>query len=261
MNNQNLVGEEEFTNGFGFGNAPKSSVPQDKKYKENQEKENKEKPEKKHEEVGQKDEKNKNSIMNIEGSQSDMETVINGSKLDKEKIFNHYKENQGLEQVNEIRSLIQSIKEVKRYFDEEKWNCEKFKQQINQIQISLKNRKGEEINMEELNEEEMKIVNELKDLKKKYKMEYENYVFHKKSIRENEKKVTDLKLKLMEDFSAFLKEQYNVSFSKIDRTILEEKKSSQKEIMNTQEEIYDAAFKKFKTTMKAKRLDKIMGNN
>jgi hypothetical protein len=64
---------------------------------------------------------------------------------------------------------------------------------------------------------------------------------------------------MIEDFNIFLKEQFNVSLSKIDKQSSDDKKTSQKEIMNTQEEIFEAALKKFKTTVKAKKLDKVMG--
>lgn len=80
-------------------------------------------------------------------------------------------------------------------------------------------------------------------------------------IQENDTKLTNLKLKMIEDFNLFLKEQFNVSLSKIDKSSSEENKFSQKEIMNTQEEIFEAALKKFKTTVKAKKIDKMMGLN
>lgn len=37
-------------------------------------------------------------------------------------------------------------------------------------------------------------------------MEYENYIYHKKVIKDSEKKLNDFKMSLLNDFELFLKE-------------------------------------------------------
>ena len=64
---------------------------------------------------------------------------------------------------------------------------------------------------------------------------------------------------MMEEFNTFIKDQFNISLSKIDKTLSEDQRVSQKEIMNTEEEIFEAALKKFKTTVKARKFDKQLG--
>ena len=46
-------------------------------------------------------------------------------------------------------------------------------------------------------------------------MEYENYVYHKKMIKDNEKKSNELKKKLIEEFNMMLKQEYNISLSNL----------------------------------------------
>lgn len=92
-------------------------------------------------------------------------------------------------------------------------------------------------------------------------MEYENYVYHKKTIKEMELKLDNTKLKIANDFKDLLKDQFNMSLTNVDNRDDMINEIMNKQILNSSEEIYETALKKFKTTVRAKKFDKMFVNN
>lgn len=243
-------GKIEKTGGFGLGTAPIDSKPKQPEIKEVKEtKELKENIPPIHD--------NTRPQPSVENSEEDDLSNLQG-KLDKHQLFEHYKENQGLVHVEKIKTTINQIKECNERLDLEKRQCQGLKQNIDELQIMLKNKYPDMTDIEELEEDELSDVLKLKTLKKKHKKHHEEYRYLKKRLRELETELHDLKQTCINDFNDTLKANFNIDLDYFNRTdSLKRIASGTHEDMNSQEEIYAKALHKFESLNKAKRLEKL----
>ena len=242
------IGHLENLNGFGLGTAPNDSVPLNNKKKDKMLKKKK---------LVKDDEEeifNQNSA-----SFTDQEMKDFGSNFDKKKLFEQYKESQGKELVTKLQLVLEDLRKNKEFFDKDKIKCEKMKQEIDENQIFLKN-KFSELNYNEMNPQQLEEINNLKKMKKNYNVEFENYNFHKRTVRDDQKKLKDVKIELIDGFNTSLKENFNITLEYFEKKKSFSKMTDRsKENLNSQEEIYEQALKKFITTTKAKKLEKLIG--
>lgn len=243
------IGHLENLNGFGLGTAPNDSVPLNSKKKDYTINKKIVRVDKEEDEIFQQNSR----------SFTDQELKDFNSNFDKKKLFEQYKENQGKEIVTKLQLVLEDLRKNKALFDSDKIKCEKMKQEIDEGQIFLKN-KFAEINYNEMNPQQLEEINELKKMKKNYNIEFENYNFHKRTVRDLQKKLKDVKIELVQGFDNTLKENFNINLDYFGKKNSISKISERsKENLNSQEEIYEQALKKFITTNKARKLEKLIG--
>ena len=252
---QDLVGQEEqgnfeYTRGFGIGQAAYDSKPKYVNTKQPIDQTKRE--EDKENQPVQITEK-----INLDEQSDDDISNMNG-KLDKNQLFEHFKNNQGIRFVEKIKNILENIKESKEKFDSEKKQCSLLKQNIDELQIILKNKYPDESEIEELEGDDLNDVNNLRALKKKYKKHYEEYKYFKKNIKELENDLQNSKKECIDNFNDFLKNSYNITLDYFDhKDVIKNTPTSSQANMNSEEEIYEKALKKFETIKKARRMERL----
>lgn len=240
-------GKIERVGGFGLGTAPLDSKPKQPEMKEPKEMKENVFPVK----------ENMKRQASDEHSEDDDLSNLQG-KLDKRQLFENYKESQGVAHVEKIKTTISQIKEYKERLDLEKRQCQGLKQNIDELQIMLKNKYPDIADIEELEGDELNDIHKLKALKKKHKKHHEEYRYFKKRLQESENELQALKQTCINDFNDTLKANFNIDLEYFNRKdSLKRIASGTHDDMNSQEEIYAKALHKFESVNKAKKLEKL----
>ena len=266
--NKNRVGQEEFTNGFGIGTANFECPPRNDQEallrsrllnNETNKKANTKSYRK--ENVGKNetlDEKVKAKLLNMSSKDFNEEEIFVDGKLNKQAIFETFKENTGKPLVSEIKSFIDEIKSCKEKFDTEKVTCENLKIKIDQLKAIAE--LSERNAVENLENDEVEPLHALKSMKLKYRERYENYVYFKKHLKELERKLIMKKKELLDEFNNILKKNFSINLDYFDNAINQNTLSSDQIPMNTEEELFDRTRQKFETLTKAKKMEKMYLN-
>ena len=221
--------------------------------------------------------------VNMIPGQTDADVVLDGEENleeseeipperipDKNTGFQIYKsENEKAKQIEE--SIINTTTELKKLKDEarslgEKGN--KFKEQIDNIQSALKSKQQNKMNLADemtnvIDDEECKLIDQLKDVRKNYKEAVEKFKQTKVNINELKNNLDLLKIKYVDSFEMWFYKKYHIRVEEHELRLAKAKygvnakeEEVKEKINDPEEEAYNNARKKIQSIHKAKRLEK-----
>ena len=189
---------------------------------------------------------------------------------DKNTGFQIYKsENETAKQIEE--NIINTTTELKRLKDEARTLGEegnKFKEQIDNIQAALKNKQQNKLNLADemtnvIDDEECKLIDQLKDIKKNYKETVEKFKQTKVQISELKNNLDLLKIKYVDNFENWFFKKYHIRVEEHELRLAKAKygvsakeEIAKEKISDPEEEAYNNAKKKIQTIHRAKKLEK-----
>ena len=189
---------------------------------------------------------------------------------DKNTGFQIYKsENEKAKQIEE--SIINTTTELKKLKDNARALGEegnKFKEQIDNIQAALKNKQQNKLNLADemtnvIDDEECKLIDQLKDLRKNYKETVEKFKQTKVQINELKNNLDLLKIKYVDSFENWFFRKYHIRVEEHELRLAKAKygvnakeETMKEKINDPEEEAYNNAKKKIQSIHRAKRLEK-----
>jgi len=202
----NGVGNEENKHGFGIGKASKEARPttladslvRDETLDEVQDDDLHEKPQV------------------VEKKHPDENLIKQMQNLDKNQIFNQFKDKEGKEYNESVLKNIVALKEKKIDIKELSDKCQNTKDQMDRLKDMI-NQKQETKNQEEIqqgiiDEEEFQYIKELKDLKKVFRIETEKIKELKSTILLINQNIQQCKTLLLSKFEEFFQKKYLIPF-------------------------------------------------
>ena len=219
--------------------------------------------------------------------QNDAEIILNGEENEKfeesedippERIpdkntgFQIYKsENENAKRIEE--DIINTTTELKKLKDEARnlgQEGNKFKEQIDNINAALKNKQQNKLNLADemtnvIDDEECKLIDQLKDIRKNYKETVDKFKQTKVQINELKNNLDLLKIKYVDSFENWFYKKYHIRVEEHELRLakakyginIEDEKEKEK-IYNPDEEAYMNAKRKIQTIKRAKRNEKNM---
>jgi hypothetical protein len=189
---------------------------------------------------------------------------------DKNTGFQIYKnENENAKQIEE--NIINITTELKKLKDEARTLGEegnKFKEQIDNINSALKSKQQNKLNLADemtnvIDDEECKLIDQLKDIRKNYKETVEKFKQTKVQISELKNNLDLLKIKYVDSFENWFFKKYHIRVEEHELRLAKAKYgvSAKEEIMkekisDPEEEAYNNAKKKIQTIHRAKKMEK-----
>ena len=189
---------------------------------------------------------------------------------DKNTAFTIYKsENESAKQIEE--NIINTTTELKRLKDEARTLGEegnKFKGQIDNIQATLKNKQQNKLNLADemtnvIDDEECKLIDQLKDIRKNYKETVEKFKQTKVQINELKNNLDLLKIKYVDNFENWFFKKYHIRVEEHELRLAKAKygvsakeEITKEKISDPEEEAYNNAKKKIQTIHRAKKMEK-----
>ena len=189
---------------------------------------------------------------------------------DKNTGFQIYKsENEKAKQIEE--SIINTTTELKKLKDNARALGEegnKFKEQIDNIQAAFKNKQQNKLNLADemtnvIDDEECKLIDQLKDLRKNYKETVEKFKQTKVQINELKNNLDLLKIKYVDSFENWFFRKYHIRVEEHELRLAKAKygvnakeETMKEKIHDPEEEAYNNAKKKIQSIHRAKRLEK-----
>ena len=223
---------------------------------------------------------------NLIQGQTDAEVILDGEENEKleefeedippEKIpdkntgFQIYKsENDNAKKIEE--DIINTTTELKKLKDEARNLGEvgnKFKEQIDNIQSALKNKQQNKLNLADemtnvIDDEECKLIDQLKDIRKNYKETVDKFKQTKVQINELKNNLDLLKIKYVDSFENWFYKKYHIRVEEHELRLAKAKygvnakeETMKEKINDPEEEAYNNAKKKIQSIHKAKRMEK-----
>ena len=223
---------------------------------------------------------------NLIQGQTDAEVILDGEENEKleefeedippEKIpdkntgFQIYKsENDNAKKIEE--DIINTTTELKKLKDEARNLGEvgnKFKEQIDNIQSALKNKQQNKLNLADemtnvIDDEECKLIDQLKDIRKNYKETVDKFKQTKVQINELKNNLDLLKIKYVDSFENWFYKKYHIRVEEHELILAKAKygvnakeETMKEKINDPEEEAYNNAKKKIQSIHKAKRMEK-----
>ena len=189
---------------------------------------------------------------------------------DKNTGFQIYKsENETAKQIEE--NIINTTTELKKLKDEARTLGEegnKFKEQIDNIQSALKTKQQNKLNLADemtnvIDDEECKLIDQLKDIRKNYKETVEKFKQTKVSISELKNNLDLLKIKYVDSFENWFFKKYHIRveehelrLAKAKYGVSSKEEITKEKISDPEEEAYNNAKKKIQTIHRAKKMEK-----
>ena len=189
---------------------------------------------------------------------------------DKNTGFQIYKnENEIAKQIEE--NIINTTTDLKKLKDEARALGEegnKFKEQIDSIQAALKNKQQNKLNLADemtnvIDDEECKLIDQLKDIRKNYKETVEKFKQTKVQINELKNNLDLLKIKYVDNFENWFFKKYHIRVEEHELRLAKAKygvnskeEITKEKISDPEEEAYNNAKKKIQTIHKAKKMEK-----
>ena len=189
---------------------------------------------------------------------------------DKNTGFQIYKsENEKAKQIED--SIINTTTELRKLKDEARLLGEegnKFKEQIDNIQSALKSKQQNKMNLADemtnvIDDEECKLIDQLKDLRKNYKETVEKFKQTKVNINELKNNLDLLKIKYVDSFEMWFYKKYHIRVEEHELRLAKAKygvnskeEEVKEKIHDPEEEAYNNAKKKIQSIHRAKRLEK-----
>ena len=189
---------------------------------------------------------------------------------DKNTGFQIYKsENETAKQIEEniinITTDLKKLKNEARTLGEE---GNKFKEQIDSIQSALKSKQQNKLNLADemtnvIDDEECKLIDQLKDIRKNYKETVEKFKQTKVQISELKNNLDLLKIKYVDSFENWFFKKYHIRVEEHELRLAKAKygvsakeEVTKEKINDPEEEAYNNAKKKIQSIHKAKRMEK-----
>ena len=225
------------------------------------------------------------SINMIPGQSGETDIVVEGDKKeiteesedippekipDKNTGFQIYKnENENAKQIEE--NIINTTTELKKLKDEARTLGEegnKFKEQIDSIQSALKSKQQNKLNLADemtnvIDDEECKLIDQLKDIRKNYKETVEKFKQTKVQINELKNNLDLLKIKYVDSFENWFFKKYHIRVEEHELRLAKAKygvsakeEIAKEKISDPEEEAYNNAKKKIQTIHRAKKMEK-----
>ena len=225
------------------------------------------------------------SINMIPGQSGEADIVVEGDKKeiteesedippekipDKNTGFQIYKnENENAKQIEE--NIINTTTELKKLKDEARTLGEegnKFKEQIDSIQSALKSKQQNKLNLADemtnvIDDEECKLIDQLKDIRKNYKETVEKFKQTKVQINELKNNLDLLKIKYVDSFENWFFKKYHIRVEEHELRLAKAKygvsakeEIAKEKINDPEEEAYNNAKKKIQTIHRAKKMEK-----
>ena len=225
------------------------------------------------------------SINMIPGQCGEADIVVEGDKKeiteesedippekipDKNTGFQIYKnENENAKQIEE--NIINTTTELKKLKDEARTLGEegnKFKEQIDSIQSALKSKQQNKLNLADemtnvIDDEECKLIDQLKDIRKNYKETVEKFKQTKVQINELKNNLDLLKIKYVDSFENWFFKKYHIRVEEHELRLAKAKygvsakeEIAKEKISDPEEEAYNNAKKKIQTIHRAKKMEK-----
>ena len=235
-------------------------------------------------ELGNINEKSGVNINALQG-QTDADVILDGEENEKfeesedippERIpdkntgFQIYKsENENAKKIEE--DIINTTTELKKLKDDARTLGEegnKFKEKIDNIQSSLKNKQQNKLNLADemtnvIDDEECKLIDQLKDIRKNYKETVEKFKQTKVQINELKNNLDLLKIKYVDSFENWFFKKYHIRVEEHELRLAKAKygvnakeETAKEKISDPEEEAYNNAKKKIQSIHKAKRMEK-----
>ena len=189
---------------------------------------------------------------------------------DKNTGFQIYKsENETAKQIEE--NIINTTTELKKLKDEARTLGEegnKYKEQIDNIQSALKSKQQNKLNLADemtnvIDDEECKLIDQLKDIRKNYKETVEKFKQTKVSISELKNNLDLLKIKYVDSFENWFFKKYHIRveehelrLAKAKYGVSSKEEMTKEKISDPEEEAYNNAKKKIQTIHRAKKMEK-----
>ena len=189
---------------------------------------------------------------------------------DKNTGFQIYKnENENAKQIEE--NIINITTELKKLKDEARTLGEegnKYKEQIDNINSALKSKQQNKLNLADemtnvIDDEECKLIDQLKDIRKNYKETVEKFKQTKVQISELKNNLDLLKIKYVDSFENWFFKKYHIRVEEHELRLAKAKYgvSAKEEIMkekisDPEEEAYNNAKKKIQTIHRSKKMEK-----
>ena len=189
---------------------------------------------------------------------------------DKNTGFQIYKsENETAKQIEE--NIINTTTELKKLKDEARTLGEegnKFKEQIDNIQTALKSKQQNKLNLADemtnvIDDEECKLIDQLKDIRKNYKETVEKFKQTKVQISELKNNLDLLKIKYVDSFENWFFKKYHIRveehelrLAKAKYGVSSKEEITKEKISDPEEEAYNNAKKKIQTIHRAKKMEK-----
>ncbi len=251
------VGQEELVNGFGIGIAPNDPHPGQLQRSQPSDHTNFVKQVRRPAKEQKLDASQRiaTKFANLSSKDFNEEEVFANGRLDKKVLFENFKESKGKALASEIKAMVEDISLSKAKFDIERDACEKLKLRIADIQetVRVKDQDG----IRELEEDELEPLDSLKGLKKKYKANYENYIYFKKHIKEMERKLVAKKRELLEAFNQVLKKNFSIDLDFFEEEENLRNNAGTEDQMNSAEVLFEQTHQKFETLMRARRMERM----
>ena len=223
--------------------------------------------------------------INLLPGQTDADVILDGEENEKfeesedippERIpdkntgFQIYKsENENAKKIEE--DIINTTTELKKLKDEARNLGEegnKYKEKIDNIQSALKNKQQNKLNLADemtnvIDDEECKLIDQLKDIRKNYKETVEKFKQTKVQINELKNNLDLLKIKYVDSFENWFYKKYHIRVEEHELRLAKAKygvnakeEIAKEKISDPEEEAYNNAKKKIQSIHKAKRMEK-----
>ena len=209
-------------------------------------------------------------VLENEDKGEDMEDIPPEKIPDKNTGFQIYKnENENAKQIEE--NIINITTDLKKLKDEARTLGEegnKLKEQIDNIQSVLKTKQQNKLNLADemtnvIDDEECKLIDQLKDIRKNYKETVEKFKQTKVQINELKNNLDLLKIKYVDSFENWFFKKYHIRVEEHELRLAKAKygvnskeEITKEKISDPEEEAYNNAKKKIQTIHKAKKMEK-----
>ena len=209
-------------------------------------------------------------VLENEDKGEDMEDIPPEKIPDKNTGFQIYKnENENAKQIEE--NIINITTDLKKLKDEARTLGEegnKLKEQIDNIQSVLKTKQQNKLNLADemtnvIDDEECKLIDQLKDIRKNYKETVEKFKQTKVQINELKNNLDLLKIKYVDSFENWFYKKYHIRveehelrLAKAKYGVSSKEEITKEKISDPEEEAYNNAKKKIQSIHRAKKMEK-----
>ena len=207
-------------------------------------------------------------VLENEDKGEDMEDIPPEKIPDKNTGFQIYKnENENAKQIEE--NIINITTDLKKLKDEARTLGEegnKLKEQIDNIQSVLKTKQQNKLNLADemtnvIDDEECKLIDQLKDIRKNYKETVEKFKQTKVQINELKNNLDLLKIKYVDSFENWFYKKYHIRVEEHELRLAKAKygvnsreEITKEKISDPEEEAYNNAKKKIQSIHRAKKM-------
>ena len=209
-------------------------------------------------------------VLENEDKGEDMEDIPPEKIPDKNTGFQIYKnENENAKQIEE--NIINITTDLKKLKDEARTLGEegnKLKEQIDNIQSVLKTKQQNKLNLADemtnvIDDEECKLIDQLKDIRKNYKETVEKFKQTKVQINELKNNLDLLKIKYVDSFENWFYKKYHIRVEEHELRLAKAKygvnsreEITKEKISDPEEEAYNNAKKKIQSIHRATKMEK-----